>query len=58
MKPFHYSYFQGVLFFSIPDIRKIKDYIDSFKFGAPPHAGGGIGKYAECLVFEQHNLHY
>ncbi|XP_064606714.1 aspartate--tRNA ligase, cytoplasmic-like [Liolophura sinensis] len=25
------------------DLEKIKSYIDSFKFGSPPHAGGGIG---------------
>jgi aspartyl-tRNA synthetase len=25
------------------DLEKIKSYIDSFRFGAPPHAGGGIG---------------
>jgi aspartyl/asparaginyl-tRNA synthetase len=21
----------------------IKDYIDSFRYGCPPHAGGGVG---------------
>lgn len=30
--------------FSSLDLEKIKAYIDSFRFGAPPHAGGGIGK--------------
>jgi len=25
------------------DVEKIKDYVDSFKFGILPHAGGGIG---------------
>lgn len=25
------------------DLEKIKAYIDSFRFGAPPHGGGGIG---------------
>lgn len=25
-------------------LESIKAYIDSFKYGAPPHAGGGIGK--------------
>ncbi len=24
-------------------IAQLSDYIDSFKYGAPPHAGGGIG---------------
>ncbi|XP_041118036.1 aspartate--tRNA ligase, cytoplasmic-like isoform X1 [Polyodon spathula] len=26
------------------DLEKIKSYIDSFRFGAPPHAGGGIAE--------------
>ena len=26
------------------DLEKIKAYIDSFRFGAYPHGGGGIGK--------------
>lgn len=26
------------------DIEKIKAYIDSFRYGCPPHAGGGIGR--------------
>ena len=30
--------------FPVSDIEKIKSYIDAFKYGAPPHAGGGIGK--------------
>lgn len=34
--------------FSFLDLEKIKAYIDSFRFGAPPHAGGGIGK---CMYF-------
>ena len=24
------------------DLSKIKEYIDSFRYGCPPHAGGGI----------------
>ena len=24
-------------------MEKIKSYIDSFRYGCPPHAGGGIG---------------
>ena len=31
------------------DLSEIKAYIDSFRYGAPPHAGGGIGKSA-CIV--------
>ncbi len=26
------------------DLEKIRAYIDAFKYGCPPHAGGGIGK--------------
>ncbi|VEL39892.1 unnamed protein product [Protopolystoma xenopodis] len=26
------------------DIEKIKSYIDAFRYGCPPHAGGGIGE--------------
>ena len=29
----------------ISDPESIKSYIDSFRYGAPPHAGGGIGKW-------------
>ena len=28
----------------IADLETIKGYIDAFRYGAPPHAGGGIGK--------------
>lgn len=37
--------------FSSPDLEKIKAYIDSFRFGAPPHAGGGIGKSMYFILF-------
>ena len=30
--------------FYILDVEKIKSYIDSFKYGAFPHGGGGIGE--------------
>ena len=30
------------------DIRTLQPYIDAFKKGAPPHAGGGIGM--NCLL--------
>ena len=33
----------NVLFPSTADLNKIKSYIDSFRYGAHPHAGGGIG---------------
>ena len=31
--------------FLYSDIEKIKAYIDSFRYGAPPHGGGGIGEF-------------
>ena len=34
-----------VICISCLDLEKIKAYIDSFRFGAPPHGGGGIGDY-------------
>lgn len=33
------------------DLQKIKSYIDSFRYGAHPHAGGGIGLERVCMLF-------
>lgn len=33
------------------DLEKIKSYIDSFRYGAPPHGGGGIGKEPTADLF-------
>ncbi|XP_041371715.1 aspartate--tRNA ligase, cytoplasmic-like [Gigantopelta aegis] len=33
------------------DIDKIKGYIDAFKYGAPPHAGGGIGMERVMMLY-------
>ncbi|PFX33181.1 Aspartate--tRNA ligase, cytoplasmic [Stylophora pistillata] len=33
------------------DLEKIKAYIDSFRYGAPPHGGGGIAKENEGDLF-------
>ncbi|KAK2155295.1 hypothetical protein LSH36_243g01054 [Paralvinella palmiformis] len=33
------------------DIEKIKSYIDAFRFGAPPHAGGGIGLERVTMLY-------
>ena len=35
------------------DLEKIKGYIDAFRYGAPPHAGGGIGQWCSlgCSLF-------
>uniref|UniRef100_A0A8C5MAF4 Aspartate--tRNA ligase, cytoplasmic n=1 Tax=Leptobrachium leishanense TaxID=445787 RepID=A0A8C5MAF4_9ANUR len=39
------------------DLEKIKSYIDSFRFGAPPHAGGGIGlERVTMLYLGLHNV--
>ncbi|RXM29519.1 Aspartate--tRNA ligase, cytoplasmic [Acipenser ruthenus] len=39
------------------DLEKIKSYIDSFRFGAPPHAGGGIGlERVVMLYLGLHNI--
>lgn len=37
-------------FLHITDLEKIKSYIESFRYGAPPHGGGGIGKEYMFLV--------
>lgn len=33
------------------DIQKIAAYIDSFKYGCPPHAGGGIGMERVVMLY-------
>ncbi|XP_066588308.1 aspartate--tRNA ligase, cytoplasmic [Prorops nasuta] len=33
------------------DTEKIKAYIDSFKYGCPPHAGGGIGMERVVMLY-------
>jgi len=33
------------------DLTTIQSYIDSFKFGCPPHAGGGIGMERVTMLF-------
>lgn len=32
------------------DLATIQPYLDAFKYGAPPHAGGGIGKFKSHRV--------
>ena len=33
------------------EIDTIKGYIDSFRYGCPPHAGGGIGMERVCMLY-------
>jgi len=33
------------------DLETIRAYIDSFRFGCPPHAGGGIGLERVCMLY-------
>lgn len=34
-----------------PDITKIAAYIEAFRFGCPPHAGGGIGMERVVMLY-------
>lgn len=36
--------------FNIP-VDTIKDYIDAFRYGCPPHAGGGVGLERVAKLF-------
>ena len=40
--------------FIYSDIEKIKAYIDSFRYGAPPHGGGGIGEFFLLFLLFMH----
>jgi len=37
--------------FFVLDIEKIKSYIDAFRYGCPPHAGGGIGMERVVMLY-------
>lgn len=37
--------------FEISELNTIRSYIDSFRFGCPPHAGGGIGMERVCMLY-------
>lgn len=40
-----------VYFRFFPDVEKIKAYIDSFRYGCAPHAGGGIGLERVVMLY-------
>ena len=33
------------------DIAEVQDYVDAFKYGCPPHAGGGIGLERVTMLY-------
>ena len=33
------------------ELETIRSYIDSFRYGCPPHAGGGIGMERVCMLY-------
>jgi aspartyl-tRNA synthetase len=43
--------FKQTFDFLVADLSKIKAYIDSFRYGCPPHAGGGIGMERVAMLF-------
>ena len=46
-----YKIFCNTSSFLFIDLQHIKSYIDSFKYGTPPHAGGGIGEYFIISIY-------
>jgi len=40
-----------IIKFFVSDIEKIKSYIDAFRYGCPPHAGGGIGMERVVMLY-------
>ena len=36
-----------MIYIMISDLEQIRSYVDAFRYGAPPHGGGGIGKCAD-----------
>ena len=43
--------FSERFYYFVADLSKIKAYIDSFRYGCPPHAGGGIGMERVAMLF-------
>lgn len=40
-----------LFFIYFVDISKIASYIEAFRFGCPPHAGGGIGMERVVMLY-------
>lgn len=40
-----------LFYFFSADISKIAAYIEAFRFGCPPHAGGGIGMERVVMLY-------
>lgn len=41
----------NIFFLLFPDTTKIAAYIEAFRFGCPPHAGGGIGMERVVMLY-------
>lgn len=48
---FVHSIIKFSYYFSLLDISKIAAYIEAFRFGCPPHAGGGIGMERVVMLY-------
>ena len=46
----HYLFLPSTSFFQVP-LASIQSYIDAFKHGALPHAGGGIGLERVVMLY-------
>ena len=47
----NFPYFVFYCSLNVSDLEKIKAYIDAFRFGCPPHAGGGIGLERVVMLY-------
>ena len=46
----HYLFLPSTFFYQVP-LASIQSYIDAFKHGALPHAGGGIGLERVVMLY-------
>jgi aspartyl-tRNA synthetase len=42
---------KSYVYFILLDLEKIAAYVDAFRYGCPPHAGGGIGLERVVMLF-------